>query len=98
MTEREKFEKWFIGLDDNLNINQFNKELMFIAWQAATKSAAPQWISVSKRLPFDGERVLIFDKGGTYGAIYTLQYYDDFILRHKYVTHWMPLPAAPEVK
>ena len=42
MTEREKFEKWFIGLDDNLNINQFNKELMFIAWKAATKAAAPK--------------------------------------------------------
>ncbi len=66
----------------------------WLAWQAA--KAQPQWISVSERLPFDGESVLIFDKSGTYGAIYTLQYYDDFILKHKYVTHWMPLPASPE--
>ncbi len=97
MTEREKFEKWLNTLDKQTLVTMAAKQARTIEeLQAATKAAVPQWIPVSERLPFDGERVLIFDNGGTYGAIYTLQYYDDFILRHKYVTHWMPLPNSPK--
>ncbi len=76
--------------------NECLSDVIAMNEEYANSTVSDGWIPVSERLPFDGESVLIFDKGGTYGAIYTLQYYDDFILRHKYVTHWMPLPAAPE--
>ena len=65
-------------------------------WKAAKTQAVPQWIPVSERLPTDGANVLIFDKFGTHGSIYTLKYYDGFMLNHKGVTHWMLLPGAPE--
>ena len=106
MTQREEFESAFKGYNlvrsksDSSKYGDKVSQRMWEAYQEGFKAAktqvVPQWIPVSERLPFDGEKVLIFDKGGTYGAIYTLQYYDDFILKHKYVTHWMPLPSAPE--
>lgn len=56
-----------------------------------------QWISVKDRLPEDEEYVLIFTAGGSVLIVfydsdgwYTLEEY----LRE--VTHWMPLPEAPE--
>ena len=99
---RKEFEGWaesncyILDLDEDGDYENNLTFSAFEAYQAAKAQAVPEWISVSDRLPFDGESVLIFDKGGTYGAIYTLQYYDDFILKHKCVTHWMPLPSAPE--
>ena len=96
MTQREEFEKWFFenGFLKSATIGE--KMLMLQAWKAAKQQAVPEWIPVSERLPMDGENVLIFDKYCTHGSIYTLMYYDGFMLKHKGVTHWMPLPAAPE--
>ena len=98
MTQREEFEKWFFenGFLKSATIGE--KMLMLQAWKAAKEQAVPEWIPVSERLPMDGENVLIFDKYCTHGSIYTLMYYDGFMLKHKGVTHWMPLPEAPEIK
>ena len=76
-----------------------------IAWQAATKAAVPKWIPVTERLPDVGELILVYDETDFYGHIYTIKTCERTILRmrgdvphYTKVTHWMPLPAAPEVK
>ena len=105
MTQREEFEGWaelncyILDLDKDGDYENDLTFCSFEAWQAAkARAARPQWIPVSERLPMDDENVLIFDKYCTHGSIYTLMYYDGFMLKHKGVTHWMPLPAAPEQK
>lgn len=42
MTERERFEKWFDDYDENLELKDRDRELMFIAYKAATKAAVPE--------------------------------------------------------
>ena len=111
MTHREEFEKALremkidafhsLELNDNGDgYKNISTTILFagfrIGLKAAKAQAVPEWIPVSERLPMDGEKVLIFDKYCTHGSIYTLMYYDGFMLKHKGVTHWMPLPAAPE--
>ena len=99
-----KFQKWRIGEDvRTLDETGLTPRLITLAidWaieqlDKSKSQAVPEWIQVSERLPMDGENVLIFDKYCTHGSIYTLMYYDGFMLKHKGVTHWMPLPAAPE--
>lgn len=66
---------------------------------AGYKAAQPQWISVKDRLPDeDGEMVLASD--GTRRV--TANFFHDgqrfyFYNPHmEIVTHWMPLPKAPE--
>ena len=109
MAEREKFEKFATehlihfsaSLEKHKDIGEYLEGAMvacYLTWQAATKAAVPQWIPVSERLPEDGANVLIFDKFGTHGSIYTLNYYDGFMLKHKGVTHWMPLPSTEAIE
>lgn len=64
----------------------------------ALDNAVPQWIPVSERLPYDDELVLVYDSEGTHGHVYTLRVYKQFFDKFKCVTHWMPLPKAPEQK
>lgn len=73
------------------------------AWFHATVDAAPKWVSVEDRLPSIGIDVLVIDE---YGGIYTGQYCDngtwDLLLAYwgdgfTDVTHWMPLPDAPNM-
>ncbi|WP_373630366.1 DUF551 domain-containing protein [Klebsiella variicola] len=64
----------------------------------------PGWIPVSERMPIDFEAVISFDGDQVYGeAMYssddgfTIDGYepcDRLNLRN--VTHWMPLPSAPQ--
>ena len=101
MTQREEFEEWYkkVGISeyectDEQNESLFNYSLM--VWQAAKAHGVPEWIPVSERLPYDDELVLVYDSEGTHGYIYTLRVYREFFDKFKYVTHWMPLPSAPE--
>ncbi|SDV49252.1 Protein of unknown function [Chitinasiproducens palmae] len=71
--------------------------------------AVPRWISVDERLPVEHENVAVmFDDGGyaTAWAAYWHGARSDFakwmfaldeIGEERTVTHWMPLPSAPEV-
>lgn len=49
-----------------------------------------EWISVEDKLPYDGERVLVFRKGFFQQLILW-----DYCDKETY-THWMPLPEPPK--
>ena len=73
------------------------------AENAALREKVPQWISVEERRPEPGKRVLATD-GVFVGEAYrtsadTWRRYDGIAMRDclgSIVTHWMPLPDAPE--
>ena len=73
------------------------------AENAALREKVPQWISVEERRPEPGKRVLATD-GVFVGEAYrtsadTWRRYDGIAMRDclgSVVTHWMPLPVAPE--
>lgn len=73
------------------------------AENAVLREKVPQWISVEERRPEPGKRVLATD-GVFVGEAYrtsadTWRRYDGIAMRDclgSIVTHWMPLPAAPE--
>ena len=75
------------------------------AENAALREKVPQWISVEGRKPEPGKRVLATD-GVFVGEAYrtsadTWRRYDGIAMRDclgSIVTHWMPLPDAPEEK
>lgn len=75
----------------------------------AEPEEAQRWILVSERLPEEGERVLVWNGADhpTHVATFTIGgrpgdrwFYDDGYGDPDCwidgVTHWMPLPAAPE--
>ena len=73
------------------------------AENAALREKVPQWISVEEQRPEPGKRVLATD-GVFVGEAYrtsadTWRRYDGIAMRDclgSVVTHWMPLPGAPE--
>lgn len=73
------------------------------AENAVLREKVPQWISVEERRPEPGKRVLATD-GVFVGEAYrtsadTWRRYDGIAMRDcigSIVTHWMPLPEAPE--
>ena len=73
------------------------------AENAVLREKVPQWISVEERIPKAGKRVLATD-GVFVGEAYrtsadTWRRYDGIAMRDcigSVVTHWMPLPEAPE--
>ena len=73
------------------------------AENAALREKVPQWISVEERRPEPGKRILATD-GVFVGEAYrtsadTWRRYDGIAMRDclgSIVTHWMPLPGAPE--
>lgn len=73
------------------------------AENAALREKVPRWVSVDDRHPKPGTRVLATD-GVFVGEAYrtsadTWRRYDGIAMRDcigSVVTHWMPLPKAPE--
>ena len=73
------------------------------AENVALREKVPQWVSVDDRHPKPGTRVLATD-GVFVGEAYrtsadTWRRYDGIAMRDcigSVVTHWMPLPGAPE--
>lgn len=73
------------------------------AENSVLREKVPQWISVEERRPEPGKRVLATD-GVFVGEAYrtsadTWRRYDGIAMRDcigSIVTHWMPLPEAPE--
>lgn len=107
MTQHEEFEEWFNDFNDEARLDAKDRELMFVSWQAAKAQAVPQWIPVSERLPDEGVLCIVFWVNGVvnnhfeyYKPTHIQGYFDSVIdgcvLELDEVTHWMPLPAAPE--
>lgn len=79
------------------------KQAEATAERDALREKVPQWISVDDRRPKPGTRVLATD-GVFVGEAYrtsadTWRRYDGIAMRDcigSIVTHWMPLPEAPE--
>ena len=73
------------------------------AENAALREKVPQWISMEEQRPEPGKRILATD-GVFVGEAYrtsadTWRRYDGIAMRDclgSVVTHWMPLPGAPE--
>ncbi len=71
---------------------------------AALREKVPQWISVEERRPEPGVRVIATDGvfvGEAYGGMLgEWRRYDNYLcwfdVTGQEVTHWMPLPEAPE--
>ena len=64
-------------------------------WQAATAQAVPKWISVNDNLP--PANILVLGMSQTRSNIfniYNVMDLDEF--EEADVTHWMPLPDAPQ--
>lgn len=82
-----------------------------IGWIYRLEAATPKWISVEERLPPGANGmdfcalVLVCTREGCVtagwnndGKWHLINWDDDFISKHSdgFVTHWMPLPQAPE--
>jgi len=99
-----------VGLDGADLIEQLTDRCARYAEEIAVLQARTRWIPVEERLPEMGEMVLAIANGkpmGTVTLINALEiatlYNDGWLLEtwpdweDATVTHWMPLPAGPEV-
>lgn len=74
------------------------------AENAALREKVPQWISVEERLPIDRLKMYLVAFRDTFGPIVDMASYfprdgwtcDNWVVPQKSITHWMPLPGAPE--
>ena len=101
LTERH----WFENEEPELTDRQL-EDIVYenkIAYDNA-HSAEQRWISVSERLPKDGEDVLVYWNNGREHRIIPTNYDDgvwfdcifDNVMDDKNITHWMPLPEPPK--
>lgn len=74
------------------------------AENAALREKVPQWISVEDRLPIDRLKKYLVAFRDAGGPIVDMARYfpsdgwtcDNWDVPQKLITHWMPLPGAPE--
>lgn len=74
------------------------------AENAALREKVPQWVSVEERLPIDRLKKYLVAFRDTRGPIVDMARYfpsdgwtcDNWDVPQKLITHWMPLPEAPE--
>ena len=63
---------------------------------AIREQKVPQWISVKERLPdSETKQVFAWDYDEQRVACCEFPHGWQDMLKHDYITHWMPLPAAP---
>ena len=109
--QRQAFQEWYIANHHNGDIHP-NQQLLewsekggfyfassvedlWEAWQAAKAQAVPEWISVKDNLP--PANILVLGMSQTRSNIfnvYNVMALDEF--EEADVTHWMPLPDAPQ--
>ena len=101
---REAFNAWIVKHPDSLDLTSYEKDIMFDAWKAAKAQAVPKWISVKDKLPSDDiGRVLAWvveqNSLGKCGFVWNCSHANG-VFSDKFetfqVTHWMPLPDAPQ--
>lgn len=91
------------GCADKLCAETISLITRLTAENAALREKLPQWVSVEEKRPKPGTRVLATD-GVFVGEAYrtsadSWRRYDGIAMRDclgSVVTHWMPLPGAPE--
>lgn len=81
-------------------LNEINSS--WCTWQAAKAQAVPEWVNVDDRLPNRQVNVLVASKHD-FVCIASLtnnhknnKFYDGDGLAINSITHWMPLPDAPQ--
>ena len=98
----------YVELDHEMQaqVEEFNEhwDTFRAGWQAAKAQAVPKWISVKDKLPSDDiGRVLAWvveqNSLGKCGFVWNCSH-SDGVFSDKFetfqVTHWMPLPDAPQ--
>ncbi|HEJ7514717.1 TPA: DUF551 domain-containing protein [Klebsiella oxytoca] len=108
--ERAAFNAWNNDVDCPL-AGRDAKSAAWMAWQARAELAGNSpvipdtWIPVRERMPEDGQHIIIFcDDAFVLSAQYRDGEFFDvvrdgdefFETTSRCVTHWMPLPAAPQ--
>ena len=106
--QTEKFKNrnklFLFMLDENGNYEDIPVLEHWQTWQTAKAQAVPKWISVKDKLPSDDTgRVLVWvveqNSLGKCGFVWNCSH-SDGVFSDKFetlqVTHWMPLPDAPQ--
>ena len=110
MNIKENFETWALTqgyslVEINSNYQVTNTITAWNAWLAATVQPSKQWIDVNKRMPEQGQKVLIYrpfahekphDDPNFKIALYCGE--GLWINSHfeHLITHWMPITSPPE--
>ena len=107
----QKKLSWLLGLEKETLADMAHQQSKIIEklQKAAKAQAVPEWIPVSERLPDDDVLCVVFGEKGVvnnqfkyYKQLHINGYFDSVVdgcaLELTEVTHWMPLPAAPEQK
>ena len=101
--EREVFDDWY-GIKPKGWFEAIRYNTAWKAWKAAKAKVVPKWISVKDKLPSDDTgRVLAWvveqNSLGKCGFVWNCSH-SNGVFSDKFetfqVTHWMPLPDAPQ--
>ena len=112
LENKEAFKAWFkkeyLGIDALANQGDegamIRRDYAYVGYQAAKAQALPEWISVEDKLPSDDiGRVLAWvveqNSLGKCGFAWNCSH-SNGVFSDKFetfqVTHWMPLPDAPQ--
>ena len=112
MTQREALNddqkklNWLLGLEKETLADMAHQQSKIIEklQKAAKSQAVPQWVPVSERLPEnEGTYFCLGHNGTPFVCLFRTTKYEGKIWlrstgtkRIYGITHWMPLPAAPE--
>ena len=112
MTQREELNgdakklNWLLGLEKETLADMAHQQSKIIEklQKAAKTQVVPQWVPVSERLPEEeGTYFCLGHNGTAFVCLFRATKYEGkFWLRSTGtkriygITHWMPLPAAPE--
>lgn len=102
---KQAIEKWlddnrFYWTDGSLKKDGTGEPISACEMHQCFQDLAPQWVSVADRLPDDNQQVVMFMEGGAVASdldVHTGIYSNRYGFERSRVTHWQPLPAAPEV-
>jgi len=94
--EQTYFDEQTQSYENDLGECTESINMAWSAWQAKAQ-AVPEWISVKNKLPKIGVYVMVFlEKQGHNPTTYNFCQYTKFGFHLSNVTHWMPLPDAPQ--
>lgn len=104
-SDRERAEEWaaryrldpFEDSPSGMGFEEATQRGFRDGYLAGLAAARPRWISVSERLPeVEGYYLFLFENGRN--KFQDVSWFNPRIKLVESVTHWMPLPAAPETE